>query len=149
MTLTTKTLASYLGKPVSVLLSDPPFNDWAYEKSIDTDLEEPIIDYVFPQNGLDLLCDEDFKVSTIFLYSDEDRRFNEDILDIPFSLTRQQVIEKLGSPIKSGEGVNDPILGKYGAWDRFQKSEYSIHVEYRVDSDLIKKITLMRADVVP
>lgn len=149
MTLTVETLASYLGNPVSAMLADEPFKDWVYEKSFENDLEEPIIDYVFPLNGLDLLCDGDDKVNTIFLYSDEHRCFDGSLQEVPFSSTRQQVIERLGSPSKSGGRLDDPILGKYGPWDRFARLGYSIHVEYRVNADLINKVTLMRADVVP
>lgn len=149
MTLTTQTLAKYLGNPVSAMLADMPFKNWAFEKSFENDLDEPIFDYVFAQNGLDLLCDGDDKVTTIFLYFDESRWFDEGVLDVPFTSSRQQITALLGLPSKSGGRVADPILGECGPWDRFARPGYSIHVEYRVDADRIRKITLMRADVVP
>ena len=63
-------LEKYLGKPVSYMLSESPFRDWRFERSIDEDLEEPCIDYIFSQEGLDLICDADDMVTTIFIYND-------------------------------------------------------------------------------
>ena len=149
MTVTISSLAQYQGNPVSDMLTDVPFKNWSYEKSFENDLEKPRIDYVFPQNGLDVTCDEDESVTTIFLYADESRYFAEGLQDIPFSATRQQTLERLGRPSKSGGGISDPILGEYGPCDRFERSDYSVHIEYRVDADRIKLVTLMRADIVP
>ncbi len=149
MTVRISSLAHYLGNPVSDMLTEVPFKNWSYEKSYVNDLEKPIIDYVFGRNGLDIVCDEDDRVTTIFLYSDESRYFAEGLQDIPFSATRQQTLERLGRPSKSGEGLSDPILGEYGPCDRFDKSDHSVHIEYRVDADRIRLITLMRADIVP
>lgn len=149
MSLTIEILANYLGRPASVMLADAPFKNWAFEKFFENDLEEPLVDYVFRQNGVDFVCDGEDKVTTIFLYSNESRCFEEPLLDVPFSTTRQQVVDRYGLPSKSGGRVNDPILGEYGAWDRFTRPGYSIHFEYRMDADCITKITLMRADVVP
>jgi|SRR5688572_6576797 len=149
MSLTTKTLANYLGSPASVILAEPPFKNWIFEKSYENDLEELRINYIFPENGVDLVCDAEERVTTIFLYSDQTRRFEEDLLDLPFLFTRRQVIECLGPPSKSGGRTNDPVLGEYGPWDRFAMPDYSIHVQFRVDADRINLITLMRADVVP
>jgi hypothetical protein len=149
MTFTIETLSRYLGRPASVLLADPPFKDWAVEKSFEADLEKPLIDYVFAQNGMDFVCDEDHKVTCIFMYSDELRCFKEGVQDLPFSSNRREVSARLGSPSKSGGRISDPILGEHGAWDRFARPGYAIHVEYRLDVEVISRITLMRADVVP
>lgn len=142
-------LANYLGNPVSTMLEASPFKLWPVDKSFEKDLPTPIIHYVFRQHGLELRCDGDDRVNTIFLYSDEFGGFDELLLEFPFSSSRQQVRERLGTPSKSGGKLSDPILGKYGPWDRFARSGHAIHVEYRIDADCIKKITLIRADVVP
>ena len=145
----TKSLAHYLGNPTSTMLEASPFKLWPVEKSFEDDLPEPIIHYIFPQHGLELRCDRHDNVSTIFLYSDEFNGFDESLLDAPFSSNRKKVIELLGAPSKSGGKISDPILGEYGAWDYFARLGHTIHVEYRVDTDCIKKITLIRADLVP
>src|SRR5438874_8826877 len=145
MTFMIKTLANCLGNPASAMLADAPFKNWPLKKSFRDDLEEPIIHYVFPQNGLELRCDLDDKISVIFLYSDEFRGFYEGLLDLPFSFTRLQVVERLGPPSQSGSRINDPILAAYGSWHPFARPAYPIHVEYGVDADRTTTITLMRA----
>jgi hypothetical protein len=149
MSLTTETLSSYLGRKALVLLSDAPFKNWAVIRTVEVDLDSPLIDYVFTQNGMDFVCDGEDKLSSIFLYADQLRYFREGVEDLPFTCTRKEVIARLGSPSRSGNRINDPILGDYGAWDRFERSGYVIHVEYRLREDAINKLTLMRTDVVP
>lgn len=149
MPVTISSLAKYLGNPVTAMLAEEPFKGWSYEKSFENDLEKPRIDYVFSQNGLEVTCDEDERVDTIFLFADESRYFVGGLQDIPFSATRQQTLERLGFPSKSGGRISDPILGEFGPWDRFARCGYSVHIAYRADADRIEQITLMRADVVP
>ena len=149
MSLTIETFSAYLGKQASILLGDPPFRDWTFEKSIETDLDKPCTDYVSAQHGMDFVCDEDDRVTTIFLYADESRFFEEGIEDLPFTLSHQEVTARLGFPSKSGGRSSHRILGDRGPWDRFDLPDYSIHVEYHLDVDRIKMITLMCADVVP
>ena len=144
-------LANYLGREASILLADPPFKDWTFEKSFENDLEKPRIGYVCAQDdGIDFVCDGEDKVRSIFLLNfDESRCFKDGVQDLPWTSSRQEVIARLGSPSKSGGRISHPILGEYGVWDRFTRSSYAIHVEYRLDADVIKRITLMRSDVVP
>ncbi len=149
MTLTTNMLASFLGKPAAGLRAIPPFRDWRLQRSVETDLDKLVIGYVFPQEGMDFVCDGADTVTTIFAYNDSIRCFQEGLGDVPFEMTRQQVIDRFGRPAKSGERFSDPILGECGAWDRFDNTNYTVHVEYHLDSKSIKKITIMREDVVP
>lgn len=147
--MTIEELADYLGKDVAILLADEPFRHWAFNRTVETDLENPVIDYVFLNGGMDVVCDSRDKVASIFLYSNESRKFKQDIGNLPFSCGRLEIIARHGSPSKRGDKIKDPILGEHGAWDRFMRSGYAIHVEYQLDVDAIKMITLMRADVVP
>jgi len=149
MNFTTEILSNYLGKEASALLADAPFRNWAVTRSVETDLDKLRTDYVFTQDGFDFASDEEDKVDTIFLYSDQSRCFKEGLQDLPFTSSRQEVIARLGSPSKSGARRSHPILGERCAWDRFSRPGYVVHVEYRLDADGINKITLMRADVVP
>lgn len=149
MPMTIETLSRYLGQHASVLLADPPFKDWAFERSFTLDLPELEIDYIFADNGLDFISDEYDNVSTIFIYADKQRYFTDGLADMPFSTTRRDVIARLGAPAASGRSHSHPILGQYGPWDRFACPRYSIHIEYRLDDDCIRQITLMRPDAVP
>ena len=149
MTLTTADLAKYLGKPSEYLLAEPPFNRWEWKKSVETSLPEPVTDYVFPNNGMDFVCDVLRLIRTIFVYNKNERRFHEELVDLPFRLNRQQVLDRQGIPSKSGERVVDSILGEYGAWDRFENDNFALHVQYDLDGSSIQQITLIRPDAVP
>ena len=92
---------------------------------------------------------EILKISMIFLRADDHDNSDDYLFEIPFTWTREQVLKHFGSPSKSGGKTSHPILGKFGAWDRFSLPNYTIHFEFRVDRDAIKGITLMRNDVVP
>ncbi len=142
--MTIETLARYLGRPVADMLGDMPFKFWPVEESHEEDLNPPLTNYEFPENGLSVTCDK--AVRAIFLQSEE---FDEYLLGFPFSLTRQQIRERFGTPTRSGVKHTDEILGEMGNWDRFDGPEYAVHVEFWPDADRIKMITLMRPDVAP
>lgn len=59
------------------------------------------------------------------------------------------MLAKLGVASKRGEEIDNPIFGRSGAWDRFARDGYAVHVEYRVGGGGVARITLMRADLVP
>ncbi len=141
--------SNYLGKHVSTMLAEHPFKDWSFERSVEMDLEPPIAQYVFGNHGLALQCDQDEKISVIFLFSDKYDGFDESLMEFPFSWKREQVVGHFGTPTKGGGRMKDPILGEYGGWDRFDYPNYTVHIEYRPDSDRIKMVTLMRPDVTP
>jgi hypothetical protein len=144
-----KNISDYLGCQTSIMLSDYPFKSWIVERSVEGDLDPPIIHYLFPGRGLELRCDDDEKISVIFLYFDKYGGFDEDLIGPSFSWKREQVIECFGSPEKSAQKSSHPILGEYGAWDRFVMPGYVVRFEYGTDFEGVKKITYMRNDVVP
>lgn len=141
-------LAKYLGRKSSDLLEAEPFKDWGVERMVEDDSDPPFVGYSFKDSGFQVSCDrESENIRSLFL--EKESHSGNELSDIPFSFSRDQVLEKLGSPSKSGKSVSHPVLGEFGAWDRFQNNEYTTHVEYRTDSDEIKKITVMRNDVTP
>ena len=133
----------YLRKKASSLLQQPPFKDWEVVRSVEEELKE--VSYEFKAKGLALNCDMDDNITVIFLGSEE----LEQYFEIPFSLNRSTVLDHLGKPLSSGEGLIDPILGEYGPHDLFPRSGYSVHVEYWPKVDKIKMISLMVNEVVP
>ncbi|HEX8523215.1 MAG TPA: hypothetical protein VF669_13240 [Tepidisphaeraceae bacterium] len=139
----------YLGREASSLLKAPPFDRWPVEKSLEEDLEEPILHYVFPHHGMELRCDRNDRINTIFLRADTSGHFEEELLDIPANANRGDVLRRFGIPAKSGNSLSDPVLGRYGPWDRFNLPRCVVHVQYRVGADDIEMITLMRPDAVP
>jgi hypothetical protein len=130
------------------LLETVPYMNWPVDRSVDDDSDPPEVRYAFVGSGLEFNCDrEDERVNCIFLEAEEyaGTVFSE----VPFHLSRDEVLERFGSPSKSGKAMSHPILGEYGTWDRFKGPKYIVHVQYKVDSDSIERITLMRNDIVP
>lgn len=142
-------MLKYIGSHVSRILESEPFNNWPVERTVEEDLDEARIDYIFDGHGMSVICDDDENVTTVFLFADEYGGFCEPLFEVPLSFGRKEVLAHFGTPAKSGEARSDPILGEYGSWDRFSRPGLAIHVEYRPDADAISKITLMRSDVVP
>jgi hypothetical protein len=138
-------LAGYLGEHSSKVLKSEPFARWTVTKSVETDLPTVEVRYVFNHHGIELVCDEDERVRTIFVHAGSD----EELAEVPFTLGRHQVLERFGAPSQSGAPMQHPVLGKSGAWDRFASPSVTVHVQYRVDSDSIAMVTFMRPDVVP
>ncbi|MER8583623.1 hypothetical protein NKG95_34000, partial [Mesorhizobium sp. M1423] len=121
-------------------------NSWKFKRSVDRDLPETEINYVARTNGFSFICDSNERINSIFLDADI---FDQALFEIPFLSKRSEVLRLLGKPTKSGAAHRDVILGEYGAWDRFDHADHSIHVEYRPDADRIRRVTLMCANVVP
>ncbi|MES0069122.1 hypothetical protein NKJ73_25425 [Mesorhizobium sp. M0074] len=139
-------MIKYLGELSSVLLTSSPFNLWRFKRSVERDLPGDEISYTSGRNGLSLTCDSDERINSIFIDSDI---FDQALVEIPFLANRGEELDILGKPTKSGTGYRDTILGEYGAWDRFDKENYSIHIEYRPDAARIRRVTLMCTHVVP
>jgi hypothetical protein len=142
-------ISNFLGKHVSSMLETEPFSQWSVERSLEEDQDQPIFQYVFDGHAMALQCDRYDRISIIFLRADNHNALDKDLFEIPFDWSRGMVLNRFGNPSKSGANVTHPILGEYGAWDRFSRPNYVIHFEYRTDRDAIKRITLMRNDAVP
>lgn len=138
-------LANYLGEHVAKLLDSEPFAGWKVARSIENDLPAKEIRYVFTDRGVELLCGDDERIQTIFLTVGVD----EDLSEMPFSMKRASVLERFGTPSKSGAAMRHPLMGPLGAWDRFTWPRMTLHIQYRLDSDSIDRITLMSPDAVP
>jgi hypothetical protein len=141
----TNALLEYLGMPASSLLTSPPFQSWKFRRTVDHTPPEIRIDYVSARNKFSFISDDDERINTIFIEADN---LGRDLLDIPFSSSRNAVLKIFGVPAKSGAARKDPYLGEFGPWDRFDEAQYSIHVLYHAHADRIKRISLARADAV-
>jgi hypothetical protein len=137
-------ISKFLGTHISEFLSTDPFSRWRFTRSVVLGTDRPCIDY--ESTVVDIVCDLDETIRTIFLY--EAGANGISFFDVPFSCTQNEVRKLIGNPSKSGEGSSSPVLGASGAWDRFSRADHTIHVEYKVDTDEIRKITLMRNDIV-
>lgn len=140
-----RALTDYLGADVSELLKIPPFSRWEVTKSTEEDLPNTEVWYEFEGHGVEVICDDANRIRTIFLR----RGDGETLFDVPFFLSRREVLVRFGTPSESGDPVRLAKLGEHGAWDRFTRPNASIHFQYRADRDEIDMITLMRLDAVP
>ena len=135
----TTPMIRYLGRSASDLLGDKPFASWPFERSVETELEEPEVYYVFDGHGLRLTCDSQEVVRSIFIHQD----FDTTLVELPFDLTRGDLLRTYGQPAKSGEALKDPILGEYGGWDRYHLDNYFVHFQFEPGENSVSMITLM------
>lgn len=140
-------ITNYIGKPISVLLKTEGFNGINYSRTINNGTYELSIEYEFKSLDIEIFCDLNETINTIFLSNN--RIGNTEIIDIDFSLSRSEIHRKFGTPSKSRERSISVFLGPSGAWDRFKNEKYTIHIQYNIDSDGIRRVTIMRNDVVP
>lgn len=138
--------AELLGKSVTDVLPFTPFCDWSFERSVDEDLDEPLVYFEFKDHGVNFTCRDTEKISTVFFTAAGEAA---DFFKLPTSLTRDEVRLQFGPPSASGEGMIDPVLGTYGPYDRYDYPDYSAHFEFFPDREKIKQITLMMSSVVP
>jgi len=131
MTKSSIELAEFLGTHLSDLLTISPFSGWKVTRSVEEDLPKKEIWYEFEGHGVEVICDEDDRIRTIFLH----RRDGEALSGVAFSLSRREILDHFGGPSKSGSAVCIPALGDKGAWDRFNLPAGSIHIQYRLDRD--------------
>jgi hypothetical protein len=139
------TLVAFLGSNVSALLAIPPFSGWEVVRTVEEDLPSKEVWYEFEGHGVELICDESERIRTIFLLGGD----GEALSEIPFSLSRREVLGRFGSPSNSGAAIRLPVLGDKGAWDRFALPAGSVHIQYRLDCDKIEMVTLMRRGTEP
>jgi hypothetical protein len=139
-------LCGYLGRPSDAILRDQPFNSWTFERTPNEEVPIFGINYVCRPHGIEFSCDDDERIHTIFMHVG---RVDERLLDVPPDLGRSGLENYFGPASRFGGQRLYPVLGVKGAWVRFDRNHYSIHVEFEPDEDRIRKLTLMRADVAP
>jgi len=137
-------LADYLGRAVGELLKAEPFSGWHAVRSVESD-PKPEIWYEFAGHGVEVICDGGDRIQTVFLH----RGDGESLIDVPFTLGRRAVLDRFGTPAKSGGASRIPGIGDRGPWDRFTIPKGTLHVQYRTERDEIDMMTLMRSDAVP
>ena len=64
---------------------------------------------------------------------------------LSFSHTREQVLRLLGPPSSTGSEKVIEYYGKVPRWDRFERPNHWLHIDYCDDGQGIKQVTLMAA----
>ena len=107
----------------------------------------------FKNSGIAFIAPLDGKVTSIQLFAEGYEGYRQYRGQLPdglaFNASRSSVLAHLGSAPASGGGGIVQFLGKVPKWDRFDRNDYSLHVQYVDDETAINLISLMRPDSVP
>jgi len=99
--------------------------------------------YSFTQAGIELICDPQDRITTVFIFAGDDNhgRYVGDLpRNLRFSDSRAEVSQKLGMASMSGGGT-EGTLGKIPIWDKYYFPTYSLHVQYGTNGN-VSQITL-------
>ncbi len=141
-------ISKKLGRNAGSVLESVPFNQWDFERTLDEDSDPPLIGYRSKDGAIQMNCDVGSE-NLRSLFFGQKLAGNPAFEDLPFELGRTEVVAKFGEASKSGGKLVHPILGEMGAWDRFQKDGFVLHLEYGADSEIVERVTIMRDDVAP
>jgi hypothetical protein len=118
-----------------------------------TEAIEGRIYMAFPNSGVGFNAESDGRVTAIFFHADGYQEYSAFAGTLPegilFTDSRQAVQRRLGAPSASGGGTETQFFGKVPTWDRFDRSSYSLHVQYVEGDEAVNLVTLMRPDSVP
>jgi hypothetical protein len=155
MPTTFESLISLVGQPVTSANVQGVVGADELVASTEPDLEEGELPRSYlscPSKGY-LLSHTDGRVSTLFIFlvpTDEHQAFVAPIMaGLSAASTRSSVRQALGKPSRSGEARSVPILGRKGAWDRYDHVSLCVHFEYTEPDERIRQITVMSADIAP
>ena len=110
----------------------------------DSDLKNYFIE--LKRNGISFRLDNKQNLTTIFFHS-KDGEFSQYTGKMPFSinfsLSYDEVLEKLGTPDSSGGGKGEIVFGlSINPWLRYEYGNNSLHFTFEADKCSIKLITL-------
>jgi hypothetical protein len=123
--------------------------------STEPDLQEGELprSYLSCPAGGYLLSHTSGRVNTLFVFltpTDEYRAFSSQLtVGLSTSSTRADVRRALGLPARSGEAQTLPVVGRKGAWDRYDQGSLCMHFEYTEPEERERQITVMAADTAP
>jgi len=89
---------------------------------------------------------QNHRIETIFLYM---QKGFQEILGINSNSKKKDIENLFGHPKRSGEQSEMALVGKKGEWVRYDFETYALHIEYEIDSNNIKMVTLMLSEVAP
>lgn len=138
-------ISSYIGRPIRQLLAAEPVRQWIFTRTVETDLDQPLVCYEFKDRGVEIDCDEDEIINAVFLHRTSD---SEVVSGVSFAMSRNQALSTFGPPSRSGEARHAPV-DEVRPWDRFDREGVTLHLEYEPNGSAIRLITYMRRDVVP
>jgi hypothetical protein len=152
---TLESLMALVGQPVTAADVQSLVVTNAVIESTEPDLEEgePPRSYLSCPAGGYSLSHTDGRINTLFVFlvaTDEYQPFSAQLIaGLSRCSKRPDVRSSLGSPDRKGEAQWLPILGRKGAWDRYNRGALCIHFEYTEPEERVRQITVMTADTAP
>jgi hypothetical protein len=104
-------------------------------------------------HGIAFVASFDGRVSSIQFYSEGFQGYRQFGGPLPgglsFEESRYSVHKRFGKPDATGGGEVIRLFGKVPNWDRFDRKEFSLHIQYADDAASINLVSLIRSDAVP
>jgi hypothetical protein len=130
------------------MLEAKPFCNWNFTEEINNWLleERKFVDFI--EDGIEVIASSSDLIKTIFIHYDNNKRhFKHGLVEIPLTSNRSYINSLMGKATSEGSRSISKILGKSGAWQRFDKATFSVHIEFDYEMpDVIRLITLMLND---
>jgi hypothetical protein len=123
--------------------------------SSDPDLEEgeAIRSYLSRRPGGYQLIHTDGRIRTLFVFlvpPDGYQQFCGSLVrGLSLLSTRSDVRKAFGKPDHHGKAQTIPVLGRRGAWDRFDQGPLCWHFQNTEPEERLRQITVMSADTAP
>lgn len=131
-------ISNFLGHNINDLLATSPFDQWRIEEHYEIELLE--YHYAFPLNGISFRCNKSKIIESIFLDASSDIESAEGQFEVELQSTREQVLNKLGTPSYSRGVRHVQYLGQIGPVDKFSRSGFTIQITYTCDSGRVDKV---------
>ena len=107
------------------------------------------------RGGIEVRCDNEHLIKVIFLHSGRRKREASKAYSYPLieglsiNSLREDVRAALGKPTLEGAARRVHLLGEYGAYDRYDYADWSIHFRYTLSTEQMETVTIMSKDWVP
>ena len=99
-----------------------------------------------PDESWEIHLGKNNSITTIFLFLAKGYAGFDGVNNLT---ARDEILRKYGSPIKFSAEKEVAILGKMGAWERYDYPDYVLHFSHSIGSDRVEQITLMLPKVAP
>lgn len=121
-----------------------------FEKAILSKIEETF--YLTNKfKGIEVVLSINLVVTSIHFFSDlneETNAFQEELpLKIKLTYDRIKIRQILGTPNKNGGGIEVQILGYILCWDKYCFNNFSLHIQYSKNNNLINMVTIASLDI--
>ncbi len=96
--------------------------------------------------GIQIRCDENGIIRTIFIYSVRREGFTpyrEEILPgVPAAAERKAILDAFGTPAESGRDSHSFFSADPSWWDRYDRENASYHIQYSDEQGSVEFITI-------